>query len=291
MHIHSFDSSTAQTLLLEATTKLIELRRHAQWQDELPSRCPPILWFGNTWTAKPKVLTIGANPSRREYLHDPSRKASQKVQQTGDDSLLHYLESPYNRFYLLNKSEMLSNILTNEVLQRDIIAGYNAYFSRNPYAWFGRAKPDSYNVEGFLRGFGASYFDHIDMPFQAIHIDLFPFATLKDFKALQYIANEDLFSNGWAQRIVTSLISFLAPGVLIIFGRTNFHYFATYMDRSLTKLPWHRDSNRQYCLGTGALSNIPVIGLSTNLGNPKGFTKSSLRQYGEYIRQRIDNPG
>lgn len=288
MQIHPFDSATAQTLLLEATAKLIELRQQIQWQDELPSRCPPILWFGNACTAKPRVLTVGANPSRREYLHDPSRTASQKVQQTGNDSLFRYRQSPDNRVRLLNKGEMLTDILTNQTLQADIIAGYNTYFSRNPYAWFGHSKSDSYNVEGFLRGFGASYFDQVDTAFQAIHIDLFPFATLKDFNALQNVANKDLFSNGWAQRIVMSLIRLLEPTALIIFGRTNFHYFATHMDRSLTKFSWCRDGSRQYCSGTGVLLTRPVIGLSTNLGNPKGFTKSSLYQYGEYIRQRIN---
>jgi hypothetical protein len=290
VQVHPFDSKTAQALLLEATTKLIELRQQIQWQDELPSRCPPILWFGNACTAKPRVLTIGANPSRREYLHDTSRTASQKVQQTGDDSLLRYRESPDNRFRLLNKGETLADILTNQTLQADIITGYNAYFSRNPYTWFGHSKSDSYNVEGFLRGFGATYFDQVDTAFRAIHIDLFPFATLKDFNALQHLANKDLFSNEWAQRIVISLIRFLAPTVLLIFGRTNFHYFASYIDRSLTQHHWYRDNSRQYCLGTGVRFNIPVIGLSTNLGNPKGFTKASLRQYGEYIRQQISIP-
>jgi len=29
---------------------------------------PPILWFGNMESDKPKIVTIGANPSNREFF-------------------------------------------------------------------------------------------------------------------------------------------------------------------------------------------------------------------------------
>ena len=251
---------------------------------------PPILWFGNALTAKPVILTIGANPSRQEYLADTSQEAVQKVIQTGNDSLLRHLESPHNRFRLLTKAEMLDDIATNESLQADIIAGYNAYFRRNPYKWFGMPKHDSYNVEGFLRGMGASYFDHSDTPHQAIHIDLYPFATLQDFGSLLHMAEKDLFNTRWAQGLVSSLIGVFHPVALVVFGRTNCEYFATHIDHSLSAMPWQRYDAGQYRVGISTSFNTPIVGLSTNLGNPKGFTATSLRQYGEHVRQQLAIP-
>ena len=60
----------------------------------VPHRCPPILWFGNARSPKPKVLTIGANPSCWEYLDDSCRRALER--RNGDEFLLCYLdrESP-----------------------------------------------------------------------------------------------------------------------------------------------------------------------------------------------------
>lgn len=279
----SFES-VAHELLILATTKLLALRQHLHWQLELPSRCPPILWFGNLQSVKPIVLTLGANPSRQEYLRDSSEVAWKKVQQTGDESLLVYLEPPANRFRLLTRDEKLNDVCENEQLRTDIIEGYNTYFSRNPYTrWFGQPKSDPYNVEGFLRGFGASYYDHQNTPFRAIHIDLFPFTTLRDFVTIQHLADADVFRPGWAQHFITALVKLLAPTALIVFGRTNYLYFARYLDPTLGKPVWQRYEQGAYCTGHIVPLAVPIIGLSTNLGNPKGFNRISLRQFGAHV--------
>src|SRR6266849_5303409 len=148
----------SHAMLIDATRKLIELHDEPKWSTQLPSRCPPVLWFGNATSSKPKVLTIGANPSRREFLADSSAQAMEKVRQSGNQSLLSYLEPSHHRFRLLSGSERLMDILGSEKLQGQILTAYNGYFTRNPYkTWFGHNRDDSYNVEGFLRGFGASY--------------------------------------------------------------------------------------------------------------------------------------
>lgn len=277
----------ASNLLLKATEKLIELRQNPFWAMELPPRCPPILWFGNKQSAKPKVLTLGANPSRQEYLADSSAQALNKVEATGDHSQCIYLEEPNNRFYLLPDGLPLSAILTSEAHQRAILRAYSTYFDRNPYArWFGMDKLDSYNVEGFLRGLGASYYsgDHTD--YQAIHIDLFPFATLSDFKQLREPSERVLFDSGWAQNLVLALVALFEPVALVIFGKTNFSYFGIYIDSAVRYFPQARYLRGKYYLGESTKTNCPIIGLSTNLGNPVGFSAASLRAYGEHIRHQ-----
>ena len=71
------DYEAADGLLIEATKKLLSLRQHDDWAKELPRRAPPILWFGNARSQKPKILTIGANPSRWEYLDERAGRRQQ----------------------------------------------------------------------------------------------------------------------------------------------------------------------------------------------------------------------
>lgn len=275
--------SAAQELLVEATEKLLALRQFAEWRVQLPRRCPPILWFGNTATLKPKVITIGANPSRQEYLAESAEEAAKKIQLFGDDSQLKYLEPPRNRFYVLSSSQELEAIRTNAELQCDIIKGYDAYFQNNPYPWFGKNKVDSYNVEGFLRGLGATYFSDA-LTYQAIHIDLFPFATISDFNTISTLTQRDLFYNNWAKMLVNSILDALKPEIIVIFGRSNVTHYTQYITSTLDNTPWSRYLSASYCIRRDRERNIPVIGLSTNLGNPKGFTAKGLFSFGNAVK-------
>lgn len=290
-------NSTAQLLLIRAVEKQLLLRQQDEWRKELPDRCPPILWFGDSQSKKPIILTVAANPSRKEYISDSSEQALKKVQ---ENKALSYLEKPNNRFRVLKSTEKLADIINNKPLQKDIINGYNSYFCRlnsnNKYfaytRWFGMNKTNSYNVEGFLRGFGASYYYNNNLDFQAIHIDLLPFTTLSDFKHLlqnKNINKEDLFGDEWAANLIKSLIKILKPSLLIIFGRTNFNYFSQYIDDSISNVSWERYKNAGYCIGKATKIELFFIGLSTNLGNPRGFTANSLNQYGQHIRKKYYN--
>jgi hypothetical protein len=284
----TFQMQTSQAMLLKATRKLIELHDNPKWAGQLPSRCPPVLWFGNAACSKQKVLTLGANPSRQEFLLDSSAQSMEKVRQSGDQSLLSYLEPPQNRFRVLSKSEELTDILSSPKIQDEILTSYNAYFTRNPYKiWFGHNREDSYKVEGFLRGFGASYYESNEAPRQAIHIDLFPFATLDDFVRIKEMANVAFFADGWAQLLVGELIELISPTVLVLFGRTNCEHFSSYIDRSVSSNPWQSFASGDYFVGRSKRFDVPVIGLSTNLGNPRGFDATGLRTYGKHLRELI----
>lgn len=267
-------------LLIDATQKLIELRQNPAWRSELPSRCPPVLWFGNAHSSKPRILTLGANPSRQEYLADHSSAALHKMATSSDGSTLSYLERSDSRFRVLSGSEKLEDILTNISLQADILKGYNRYFSANPYLWFGK-RQSPYNVEAFLRGMGTSYYENQPQSMQAIHIDLFPFATLSDFKSIQRLAEDDLFRNKWAQSMIARLVELLKPEAILVFGKTNFEYFARYLDPSVGRFGAYYFEKATFWHGTS--NQIRLIGLSTNLGNPIGFNKERLAQFGSHV--------
>ena len=291
---------TARMLLIQAVEKQLALREQNDWNIELPDRCPPILWFGDAASNKPIVLTVGANPSRREYLSYFKEEVLKKVKQTNNHKSLSYLEPPNNRCRLLKETENLAEILENRQLQDEIITGYNSYFyprQNNQYTaykkWFGMNKFDSHNVEGFLRGFGASYYPNNDLPFQAIHIDLFPFATLSDFKELpDDITDRDLFGNQWAANFIQSLIELLQPSLLIIFGIGNVDCFSKYIDNSISQVSRQTYKMTNYCkntyyrIGCAEKIGLPFIGLNTNLGDPIGFNPKSLNQYGQDIQRR-----
>jgi hypothetical protein len=277
----------ADSLLIEATQKLIELSANPEWAIQLPLRSPPVLWFGNSISKKGKMLTFGANPSRSEYLLDNADQAMEKSRTSGNQSLLRYLEPPRNRFHLLSDGERMETIFSSPALREQIVAAYNTYFARNPYKiWFGDDKSSSYKVEGFLRGFGGSYYEG-DAPLQAIHIDLFPFATLADFGKVKQLVGSGIFENGWAQGFVRRLVEFLSPTVVVVFGRTNCNYFAEYIDPSLGNMCWIKCLAGKYFVGRSERLGLPVVGLSTNLGNPRGFTSETLGEFGKCVRQAV----
>jgi len=56
-------------ILIEATNKLITLSLKKDWGNELLLKVPPVMWFGDSKCEKEKILTIGANPSRWEFLN------------------------------------------------------------------------------------------------------------------------------------------------------------------------------------------------------------------------------
>jgi hypothetical protein len=272
------------SLLIDATDKMIELRNNHIWAAQLPVRCPPVLWFGNADSSKPRVLTFAANPSAKEFLTTRNP--------------LTYLKKP--RLHVLAEKEHLADIRKSKVAREKIITGYNDYFTKghNPFnQWFGHDRDDSFKIEGFLRGYGASYFGG-DEYHSAIHIDLFPFATLENFGKIKELPTVDLFRNRWTQDIIERLVKALSPSVLIVFGVTNCHYFGEHVDQELEQ-DWQlydgidakiKPNTRYFISRSSKLSGLQVIGLNTYLGNPRGFGARSLREYGKFIRERSQQP-
>ena len=54
---------SANSMLLDATRKLLELHDDPEWATA-STGCPPVLWFGNATSSKPKVLTSAQSGGR-----------------------------------------------------------------------------------------------------------------------------------------------------------------------------------------------------------------------------------
>lgn len=270
-------------ILIEATKKLIKINAIADWNNELLSKSPPVLWFGNSKSGKDKVLTIGANPSRWEFLD----------QNQMETCLIPYQKTCYETKYLskqrflhLSPIQTYNDILVSKSLRDGVIDSYDKYFMNKPYKWFGSNKINSYNVEGVLRGLCASYFE-INSEFRACHIDIFPIATISDFNKIQAIIQRDLLAHLWAKNIVDELLNYFNPKFILIFGRTNFNYFSKYF-----KIHGVKGTNWQAKKGKGKCDywhtqygNYKIIGVSVNLGNPKGFDADGLNELGKDLKK------
>ncbi len=141
-------------ILISTTKKLILLDSIEDWNNELLSKAPPVLWFGNSKSSKEKIVTFGANPSRWEFLRrgcpQPFKKQCYETK---------YLAN--SRFKHLNPSHSYEDIISDKDLRDAIIMSYDNYFQNgNQYKeWFGDNTIEPYRVEGVLRGMNASYYE------------------------------------------------------------------------------------------------------------------------------------
>lgn len=227
---------------------------------------PPIVWFGGLFlpssnftekrSDKEIILTVGANPSWREF-HD---KQGSWTLLTGSKQRLPLLPN------------------TNNVLMQ----GFNDYFKINPFVrWFGRAS----RVEAFLNGMGASYYG--GYKYQAIHIDLFPFSTCENYTSIVPIVNRSLMLTGWAPAIFRNIVYFIKPVRIVVFGKSNYDALRRYMDPALpvqmsipSPIP---HCNNRYVNKVKFWGMYDLVGLSCNLGNPIGLTSANLKLWGSMV--------
>jgi len=259
-------------LLIEALRKQFELRQSDYWTNELLEYSPPVLWFGDS-SRKEKIVTVGANPSRREFL---------------DSRDGHYLTVSKQRFHHLKTSD-INDILQDEETLNRIIQSFDSYYHRNPYrTWFGR--PRGSKVEGFLNGLEASLYGL--EPIGAVHTDLIPFPTMSDFSKLNdRLLKIDFFHSGWAKSFFNKLMEHLNPSAIIVFGRTNVEYFSKYYASLTLNRSYNAYGKRRARYGLSKYQlldhSVPLIGLSVNLGNPIGFTREMLNAFGSFIKSKI----
>jgi len=262
-------------LLRDSILKQSQLYQNEYWICQIPKLCPPVLWFGNHQPKK-KIVTVGLNPSHNEFFknQDTAKKRS-------------YLSPIEQRFYVYS-TEDLENpqdpTVTNRILQ-----SYDNYFQNNPYTrWFG--KPEGYNIERFVNQFEASFYGI--KPIGCVHIDLFPFVTTDKFSDLDPLRlKEDVFEDIWFQEHFKKLVDFLNPQYLIVFGRSTVNFFNKYFDGSILLDKEFKANNKRYAtFGVSSYKiygkNIPLAGLSVNLGDPRGFTKELLKQMGRLVYQK-----
>jgi hypothetical protein len=274
-------------VLIKSIKKQKELLAKDEWRQQLLSYAPPVLWFGDNNSAKPKIITVGANPSRSEFL-DGNKKSIEKL----NYSDLKYLNKTKRRLYHF-KNEITS--LGKDFPYQEIIDSYNQYFHKgsNPYTqWFGR----SGKVEGLLNGFDASFYAKDEYKYQALHLDLFPFATLKDFKTIEDIAKRDLFDSNWSKSLLAQLIENTSPELIIVFGKTNYCNFKSFFSKEIVEKenlsgrfkivsPKDKEYFSDYWIGRYNQTNL--VGLSLNLGNPRGFKTEDVVKLGQKIKKQL----
>ena len=187
---------------LEDYTKTV-LKKHDDLKGILPGKfknVPPVVWFGDVEDERDRVLVISANP------HNPEKCI---------ESAKYWNDEEINKDYSSYAGE--------------VIRDYNNYFC-GVYSkkWFN-------SIEAFLNGLDASFKKNEDQKvqktkkekktYQAIHIDLLPFATVSPFKT---IANKLMEIDGLPEFInehIKDLIDILRPKLVIVNGDTNFEYF------------------------------------------------------------------
>jgi hypothetical protein len=243
------------------------------WKREVLLDSPPVLWFGNHKQDK-IIVTVGANPSRKEFLDERDGKPL-----VGSRKRLSYPDS---------------GDVDTEEQKVSLLQSYDSYFQRNPYcSWFGR--PGGYHVEGFANGLNASFYGGKNRG--AVHIDLVPFATRSDFSALEEgKVIGGFFSDRWAQTNFTELVGYLKPELMVIFGRTNVETYNRRFGASISLSRTFKVEGKpkaKYGISQFRLpeKQIPFVGLSTNLGNPIGFTIKTLNQFGRHILSELSRAG
>ena len=141
-------------IICEAVEELKRLR--TIWKEEFRD-VPPVLWFGDIESSKPKVLVISANPNRPDQPESKPR-------------------IPYSNDWKKGGRDIAK-------LEED----YNRYFFNNPSTkWFGKnnVQEGQGRIEDFLNGMDASFYG--TKKYQAIHIDLIPFSTTTTFTPFSF---------------------------------------------------------------------------------------------------------
>lgn len=265
-------------LLEKALAKQNELLLDERWKNELLKLAPPVLWFGDMNNVKDKVVTIGANPSRSEFLNENNSTTNNKSIEE-----LRYLEKDKKRFYVLEQDESLNN-LTVSTLEK-ILESYNCYFTKKPYRkWFG--KINGGKVEGLVNGFDASFYN--SGTYQAIHLDLFPFATINNYKKIEKLVDESIFQNGWAQSFLGDLIENVSPRIIIVFGISNYTVFKSMYQNDITRMHEgvFNSDNKQTSYSINDFKGKRLIALNQNFGNTN-FSKEELLMLGKEIQNHI----
>ena len=249
-----------QRIITDAVEELKRLRKvnEKEFRD-----VPPVLWFGDIGSPKPKVLVISANPSRPD-------------QPVGNPRI------PSATGWNLEKVDI-------DRLEND----YNRYFFNNPATkWFGANPADKSKkedrqgrIEDFLNGMDASFYG--DFAYQAIHIDILPFSTETSFTQID---SEIMAIDGvpqWINTHVQELIRLIEPKLIIINGTSNFNYFnlcvnvgaqpyrAIQCDKTSI---WHANPQPDM---------PPIIGISMNMGSYCFNRREELVNLGKEVKKQL----
>lgn len=235
----------------EAVEELKRLRKI--WPEEFRD-VPPVLWFGDIESSKPKVLVISANPNRPDQPESNPR-------------------IPYSNEW-----------------KKD----YNRYFFNNPYTnWFGKnnVQEGQGRIEDFLNGMDASFYG--TKKYQAIHIDLIPFSTTTTFTQIdnQIMAIDGLPE--WVDKHVKELVALIDPKVIIINGNSNFDFFNLCVNigaqpyKALV-LPLNKGMKEATVTIWESSSTPKIIATSLNMGSYCMHSWQTIMHLGEQVYKHLN---
>lgn len=249
-----------QRIITDAVEELKRLQK--AWKEEFRD-VPPVLWFGDIESTKPKVLVISANPSRPD-------------QPAGNPRI------PSSIGWNINKVDISK-------LEDD----YNRYFFNNPATqWFGKnnVQEGQGRIEDFLNGMDASFYG--TKKYQAIHIDLIPFSTTTTFTQIdnQIMAIDSLPE--WVDKHVKELVALIDPKVIIINGNSNFDFFNLCVNigaqpyKALV-LPLNKGGEEATVTIWESCSTPKIIATSLNMGSYCMHSWQTIMHLGEQIYKHL----
>lgn len=264
-----------EKLVSKSVREQINLKKKSEfWRNQINCSTPPIVWFGDLMAAdKPILLTVGINPSWREYH-----------KKKGSDVLLEKNERRLNLFRCDDCTPIIE--------PSKLMEGYNNYFRNKPYSWFGlwvENKKEPYNVECFINGLDATFYDRKkkegEYKYRAVHIDLFPFATRSPYSEIKENVEEDIFNSGISEALLKELIAAIDPERIVLCSKTVYAKFCDFgfckkspltCDGQMMLSANGLQKSEAVCARTITLDKYPTLAMSIDLGNPRGFDKASL---------------
>ena len=246
-------------IITEAIEELERLQTVMPDEFRKAAAVPPVLWFGDICSEKPKVLVVSANPNRPDLPEDNPRISYCREWKKGGRDIQE-LETDYNQYFFHNPA-------TN-------------WFGRNPRL----EKEDGQQgrIEDFLNGLDASFYG--EAKYQAIHIDLLPFSTETTFTE---IATEIMAIDGltqWINNHLRQMVDVIKPQMIIVNGSTNFDYFNLCVNLGAQPYQIHKFNNSIIWRSAHHPDVPQVIGISTNMGSYCRKTRKELQELGKYIQ-------
>lgn len=230
----------------------------------------PVPSFGNI--GKSKVVSLGLNPSNREFL----------------DNEGYELTGPMRRFHSLSSLGINSWAEINALHLKQIIETCFSYFLSNPYdTWFRK-------LDQIISSTGYSYYDSIN---QACHLDIIPYATEKKWTDLTTIEKQLLIDiSGDA---LARLLEYSSVRMIILNGISVIKHFEKISKVNLEKeelnsIKLNRKNGRHIkgyiykgyfnqLSGINLDKKILAIGFNHNIQSSFGITNNVIYELKEWV--------
>ena len=112
---------------------------------------------------------------------------------------------------------------------------------------------------------------------------LFPYPTISDYIKIKSQIDTDILNQPTNQEVFHSLLEFLNPKFILIFGITNLKTLSNLYSIYLSNPTKFTNKKASCNLWKISYQNRKGMGLSVNLGNPRGFDSVDLNELGKSL--------